>query len=194
MDYICTFFGLDSFFCVVGSQKFNLDAVNPRPKSSFFGGLKLALAPAKRCALPLQAEQLTDEMVFFYVFYGSSQQNRHHLPKKNLNGFCICLNMSFNEHGNLLLSKGHPCGRLCVVKPSKNPGEAKTLGLTNMPDYQAHGSLLLKFLKGVPRSILDGSGDLCFLIKITQRNTRPSLGSSLFVTLKKKQRDFEAKI
>ena len=75
----------------------------------------------------------------------------------------------------------------CIVKPSKNPGEAKTLGLKNtkMPDYQAHGSLLLKFLKGVRWAILDGSEDLCFLIKITKRNTGPSLGSPLFVTSKK---------
>lgn len=108
-----------------------------------------------------------------------------------------CLNMSFNEHGNLLLYKGHPCGRLLHCETFQKHWRGQNTWLDKntkrMPDYQAHGSLLLKFLKGVPWAILDGSEDLCFLIRISKRNTGPSLGSPLFVTSQKKQTRFWSK-
>lgn len=99
----------------------------------------------------------------FHVFYGSSHQNRHHFQQKFWMAF------GFGEHP-------------CVVKPFKNPGEAKTLGLTNTrTECQTirHPDVCWSFWRGW--AILDRSGGLCvFLIKIAKRNTGPSLGSPIF--------------
>ena len=107
----------------------------------------------------------------FHVFYGSSHQNRHHFQQKFWMAF------GFGEHP-------------CVVKPFKNPGEAKTLGLTNTrTECQTirHPDVCWSFWRGW--AILDRSGGLCvFLIKIAKRNTGPSLGSPIFC---EKKRDFE---
>ena len=83
-----------------------------------------------------------------------------------------CLNMSFNEHGNLLLYKGHPCGRLLHCETFQKPWRGQNTWLEKHKDARL-------------------SGTRKFVVEVSEGGDHHWVVHCLLL---QKKRDFEAKI